>query len=409
MKAYIIAIGKELLLGNVADINTSFIANLLSQESFEVAETAIIDDNPDAVEAKVRQALGQADIVLLTGGLGPTKDDLTRDALMRVFGGELRRDEVTAENVARIMAERSRPMNALTAAQAIVPSSARIIQNPVGTAPILWFETQQFAGKVAVAMPGVPFELREVFANHVLPQLKTRFRTEPVFHAFLQTHNISESAVAEALASLEEESAAHLAYLPQTGYLNLRFDACSAEAAEAARDAAAAILEPYVVAKTSLHPAETLIGALRQRGLTVATAESCTGGNISHRITTIAGCSDVMTGGVVAYSNAVKMQVLGVPEADLRLHGAVSEPVARAMAEGVRRATGADVGIATTGIAGPGGGSPQKPVGTVWMAVATPKGCTACVRKFPGNRLRVIEQATAAALLLAYTETIRNA
>ncbi|MCF0214048.1 MAG: competence/damage-inducible protein A, partial [Muribaculaceae bacterium] len=195
MKAYIIAIGKELLLGNVADINTSFIANLLSQESFEVAETAIIDDNPDAVEAKVRQALGQADIVLLTGGLGPTKDDLTRDALMRVFGGELRRDEVTAENVARIMAERSRPMNALTAAQAIVPSSARIIQNPVGTAPILWFETQQFAGKVAVAMPGVPFELREVFANHVLPQLKTRFRTEPVFHAFLQTHNISESAV----------------------------------------------------------------------------------------------------------------------------------------------------------------------------------------------------------------------
>ena len=356
-----------------------------------MAGTGIVGDNPDELVAAVRHALSLADVVLTTGGLGPTRDDLTRDALMQIFGGELYLDETTTANVERVMASRGRQMNKLTALQAMVPTSATVIQNPVGTAPILWFEAD---GKVVVAMPGVPFELREVFVSEVLPRLKKRFQTEELHHAYLQTANIAESAVAELFAPLYDIPGLYIAYLPQTGYLNLRFDSAVQAVADEACARAAEILKDYVISYTNDSPAQTLIGALRRRGYSVATAESCTGGNIAHEITAIAGCSDVMMGGVVAYSNSVKQALLGVPEADLREHGAVSEPVARAMAEGVRRATGADVGIATTGIAGPGGGTPDKPVGT-----------TAFCRRFPGSRSRVIAQATAAALLSALTAT----
>ena len=398
MDAYILAIGAELLLGSVTDTNTAFLAQQLSAAGAKVAGTGIVGDNPDELVAAVRHALSLADVVLTTGGLGPTRDDLTRDALMQIFGGELYLDETTTANVERVMASRGRQMNKLTALQAMVPTSATVIQNPVGTAPILWFEAD---GKVVVAMPGVPFELREVFVSEVLPRLKKRFQTEELHHAYLQTANIAESAVAELFAPLYDIPGLYIAYLPQTGYLNLRFDSADQAVADEACACAAKILKDYVVSYTNDSPAQTLIGALRRRGYSVATAESCTGGNIAHEITAIAGCSDVMMGGVVAYSNSVKQALLGVPEADLREHGAVSEPVARAMAEGVRRATGADVGIATTGIAGPGGGTPDKPVGTVWIAVATPSGTAAFCRRFPGNRSRVIAQATAAALLAA--------
>lgn len=404
MKVEIIVIGDEILLGRVTDTNSGFLARELDPLGWTVERVTVIGDSHAEITDAIRRGLDRADIVLTTGGLGPTRDDITKQALMDVFGGSLRHDPEVLENARRIMESRGRKFNALTATQADVPSSCRVIQNPYGTAPVMLFEHK---GKQLVAMPGVPAETWCVFPQLVLPQLIALHPEDsrPTTHRSLTVAGIAESAIAELLAEWEDANPGiHLAYLPNAGIVRLRIDAVDEAAAEKAQAEIAAILERYLISLNDSDIAQTLIQKLISNKLTIATAESCTGGNIAHRLTLIPGSSAAVMGGVVSYANSVKTDLLGVDPEAIAAHGAVSEIVAGQMAEGVRNLCRADIAIATSGIAGPTGAVPRKPVGTVCMALATPYATFTSTHLFPGDRERVIERATQQALLLAIDE-----
>lgn len=412
MKVSIIVIGDELLLGQVTDTNSGDIARHIAPYGWEVNDVQTVGDEAGEIRLAIDRAFELSDVVLTTGGLGPTKDDITKTVMCDYFGGELKEDPEVLANVLDVVSRRGFKINKLTAAQAIVPTSCRVIQNRVGTAPIMWFEKD---GKVLVSLPGVPFETREIFTTEVFPQLCEKFRTDvDIEHAVLMVTDYTESGLAEKIAPWEEAlpEYLHLAYLPKPGLIRLRIDGAHRDkdfiTAEVRRAAGELVemLGDAVIATEDLTPAEILLRRCRERGLKLATAESCTGGNIAHEITLIAGSSDVFAGSVVSYSNEVKMRVLGVGAETLEANGAVSLPVVREMAEGALRAIGAQVAVATSGIAGPGGGSEEKPVGTVCMAAAvvTPDGRTLCeteTHHFPGNRRRVIEASTTRVLIKA--------
>lgn len=412
MKVSIIVIGDELLLGQVTDTNSGDIARHIAPYGWEVNDVQTVGDEAGEIRLAIDRAFELSDVVLTTGGLGPTKDDITKTVMCDYFGGELKEDPEVLANVLDVVSRRGFKINKLTAAQAIVPTSCRVIQNRVGTAPIMWFEKD---GKVLVSLPGVPFETREMFTTEVFPQLCEKFRTDvDIEHAVLMVTDYTESGLAEKIAPWEEAlpEYLHLAYLPKPGLIRLRIDGAHRDkdfiTAEVRRAAGELVemLGDAVIATDDLTPAEILLRRCRERGLKLATAESCTGGNIAHEITLIAGSSDVFAGSVVSYSNEVKMAVLGVGAETLEANGAVSLPVVREMAEGALRAIGAQVAVATSGIAGPGGGSEEKPVGTVCMAAAvvTPDGRTLCeteTHHFPGNRRRVIEASTTRVLIKA--------
>lgn len=408
MKISFIAIGTELLIGQVTDTNSGAIARHIAPYGWEINDIQVIDDNePDIIRA-VERALATSDVVVTTGGLGPTSDDITKHVLTRFFGGNLVESSEVLENIRRIFHKRGFDLNRLTAAQAMVPDNCTVIQNRVGTAPIMWWERN---GKVLVSMPGVPFETETMWKEEVFPRLLDRFPSDvAIAHATLLVTDYTESALAEYIVGFERNlpDYLHLAYLPKQGTIRLRLDGKHPDGdfirAEVARYAAnlASLLGDAVIADRDASPAEILIDLAREKGLKIATAESCTGGNIAHAITAVAGASDVFTGAVVSYSNEVKISLLHVDAATIARLGAVSEPVAAMMAAGVIDACGADVAVATSGIAGPGGGTPEKPVGTVCMGVAVkghePKAYTFT---FGGNRSRVIESATRRALILA--------
>lgn len=408
MKVYIIVIGDELLLGQVTDSNSGFIARTIAPASWSVAGVETVGDNPDAMLDAIKRGFKRADIVLTTGGLGPTRDDITKGVLCNYFGCSLHEDSNVRANVIDVMTRRGREINDLTLAQAIVPDGCTVIQNRVGTAPVLWFDRDS---KVLVAMPGVPFETEHVFSTEVFPRLLKQFNSGEVLrhHSIIIT-GISESALAEKIDDIETSlpTNLHLAYLPNPGYIHLRIDAHgtdekSLESAIAETvDSLSHRLGDLIIAHENLTPARLLLKAAISQKLMIATAESCTGGNIAHELTLIPGSSEAVAGGVVSYSNEVKMGLLGVKEETLKEYGAVSIPVVEQMAEGTRQATGADIGIATSGIAGPSGGSEAKPVGTVCIAVATPTGIKSDTYHFAGNRSRVINHATATALLIAH-------
>lgn len=410
MKASIIIIGDELLIGQVTDTNSGFLARTMAPYGWEVSNVRTIADDPDAIREAVREALEESRVVLTTGGLGPTKDDITKSVLCEIFGGELREDPSVTENIKNVFRKRGIKLNELTAAQAWVPTSSSVIQNPVGTAPVMWFETEGPRKSVLVAMPGVPFETEHVFTNAVLPRLLSRFPSPDVIvHRTVMVSDISESALAMRLSDWESAlpSHLHLAYLPKPGLIRLRLDGHAHDEEqlkeEIDRETAKliALLGDNFLYDGDATPAKILLRILKAAGLTFATAESCTGGNIAHLITSVAGSSESMLGGVVSYSNDVKKKLLGVKAETLEALGAVSIPVVEQMAEGACRATGADVAVATSGIAGPGGGTEQKPVGTVCIA-ATFRGQTVSdTFHFPGNRARVIDRASTTALLLA--------
>lgn len=410
MKASIIIIGDELLIGQVTDTNSGFLARSMAPYGWEVSNVRTIADDPNAIREAVREALEESRVVLTTGGLGPTKDDITKTVLCEIFGGELREDPSVTENIKNVFRKRGIKLNELTGAQAWVPTSASVIQNPVGTAPVMWFETEGPRESVLVAMPGVPFETEHVFTNAVLPRLLSRFPSPDVIvHRTIMVSDISESALAMRLSDWESAlpSHLHLAYLPKPGLIRLRLDGHGRDEEqlkeEIDRETAKliALLGDNFLYDGDATPAEILLRTLKAAGLTFATAESCTGGNIAHLITSVAGSSESMLGGVVSYSNDVKKKLLGVKAETLEALGAVSIPVVEQMAEGACRATGADVAVATSGIAGPGGGTEQKPVGTVCIA-ATFRGQTVSdTFHFPGNRARVIDRASTTALLLA--------
>lgn len=405
MDVSVIAIGDELLIGQVTDTNSGDIARALTPFGWSLRSTRTVHDNAADIRDAITQAFAESDVVLTTGGLGPTKDDITKSTLRDIFGGEMVLDSATLENVREVFRRRGLHMNSLTESQAMVPSSCTVIKNELGTAPVMWFERN---GKVLVAMPGVPFETRNAFSKEVLPRLLRHFgQTATILHSTLIITDITESDLAERIADIENAlpPQLHLAYLPNAGYIRLRLDATGMEETrlqEMLSDAVSALrknLGDKVLAEHDATPEEILKDILVEKGLTFATAESCTGGNIAHRFTMLPGASDVFAGGVVSYANEVKLNVLGVDAGTIATLGAVSEPVAAAMAEGACRVLGTDCAVATSGIAGPGGGTPDKPVGTVCMAFATPAGTHTVTVHLPGDRGRVIDRASTTALI----------
>lgn len=407
MKTAIIAIGDELLIGQVVDTNSGSIARMIDPAGWSIEWVKVIHDDADAIVQAVDEAFAVADVVLTTGGLGPTKDDITKLTLCKYFGGELRHDPDVLENIKEIFQRRGIQLNALTEAQALVPTSCRVIQNRVGTAPIMWFERND--GKVLVSMPGVPFETVQMFQAEVFPQLLKKFHSEEhIAHRCIIVEGLTESKVAMQLNDWEDAlpDFIHLAYLPKPGIIRLRLDGHHPDnnLLQSTLDNLHAQLcqrfADNLLADADLTPEEALLLRLRANKLTLATAESCTGGNIAHRITAIAGCSDCYNGSIVSYANDVKINILGVKKESIEAHGVVSEEVVAQMAEGVKKAIGTDCAIATSGIAGPSGATPNKPIGTVCIAIATPERTIASTFHFPGTRDRVIDRASTTALTL---------
>ena len=373
MTANIVIIGDEILLGRVADTNSGLLARELTSRGWKVGNVTTVGDSAEAIDSAIRRAMESAELTISTGGLGPTRDDITKSVLTGIFGGSPRLDPDVLANVETIFARRGLPMNDLTRSQAMVPDSCRVVPNHFGTAPGMWFEKD---GKVFVALPGVPYETRGILHTQLLSMLQEHFDfADTARRAEFTVTGIPESALAEALAPFEDSLPAgcHLAYLPARGIIVLRLDSEGLDA-----DCFSSLCD----------------------GLTLATAESCTGGNIASLVTARAGASDVYAGGVVSYSNGVKEHLLGVDSTVLATEGAVSEAVAHAMATGALAATGADCAVATTGIAGPGGGSADKPVGTVWIAAATANEVRTALLHLDGDRRAIIDAASSRALLL---------
>ena len=410
----IIAIGDELLIGQVIDTNSGDIARYLNPFGWRVNDVQVVADDADQILRAIERGFASSDVVLTTGGLGPTKDDITKATLCRYFGGELREDPATLENVKEVVAKRGFKINELTAAQAIVPTSCTVIQNKVGTAPLMWFERN---GKVLVAMPGVPFETRQMFREAVVPRLLARFTTtEAIDHRTILVTDWTESRLAMELSDWEDALPPyiHLAYLPKPGLIRLRLDGTHSDGdfinaeLDRYRNELIARLGDTILYTDDKTVEEVLLHYLSEKGLNIATAESCTGGNIAHLITSVPGSSANFLGSVVAYSNDVKIGTLGVPNDTLSVYGAVSIPVVEQMVAGVCDILRTDCAIATSGIAGPSGGSPEKPVGTVCIAVKTPAGVISDTFRFPGNRSRVIERASTMAIIMAIKQLRKN-
>ncbi len=398
MKLSIIIIGDEILLGRVTDTNSGLIARAFSEQGWQVASVRTVGDNAADIRDAIEASLSVSDLVITTGGLGPTRDDITKGVMTEIFGGTLVEDPDVSRNVERIFAERGLQLNDLTRRQAWVPTSCRVIMNALGTAPLMWFERD---GHVLVAMPGVPFETRGM-----LPQVREHFgMADHIMHREFTVTGITESGLAEHLAGFEDAmpEGFKLAYLPSPGEILLRLDGAPGAPDEVFADQAAKLrlaLGDKLAGEGKLTPAEIALHKLRSHGWTFATAESCTGGNIAHLFTAIPGCSDTFTGGVVSYANDVKMGLLGVHAETLETNGAVSEATVRQMAEGVAHACCADCSVASSGIAGPGGATPGKPVGTVWLAAHTPAGTVTRLCHFSGDRAAVIDRASATAITL---------
>lgn len=400
MDVSVIVIGDELLIGQVIDTNSGWIARHLNLLGWNVRTVRVIGDSSDKILNAVNDAFNETDIVLTTGGLGPTKDDITKMTLCQYFGGEMVLDKEVLKNVEDVIKKRHLSMNPLNEAQAIVPTSCRVIQNQVGTAPIMWFEKD---GKVLVSMPGVPFEMETMMEREVIPQLLKRFCVDSyIEHRTFIVVGYAESALAIKLEQFENElpSYIHLAYLPVPGIVRLRLTGESKNKEAITQDMKTLsdklhnILGSAIVSYDDKPLSEIIGEKLKERGLTLATAESCTGGNVAHQITAIAGSSAYFLGSVVSYTNEIKQELLNVSADVLKEYGAVSEPTVRQMAQGVCELLGADCAMATSGIAGPGGATATKPVGTVWLAAKCGNRVESQCKHFPGSRDRVIDRAT---------------
>ncbi len=403
MKAEIINIGDELLIGQVVNTNASWMAAQLSKAGIRVIQTTTIADDDKAIKTALDQAFERADIVLISGGLGPTKDDITKKSLTEYFGAKLVFHEPTFEQVKKILAARKFPVTEINRQQAMIPDNCTPLFNKNGTAPGMWFEKK---GKIAVSMPGVPFEMKAMMEEQVIPKLTRHFKLGIILHKTVMTTGLPESMLAEKIKTWEENLPAHirLAYLPQPGIVRLRLSARGNDG-----DRLRAEIEEQVKKLQQLIPEiiygydditlEEAVGQLlREKGKTVSTAESCTGGYIAHLITSVSGSSDYFEGSVVSYSNRVKTGLLGVKPATLEAYGAVSREVVVEMAEGARQKLKTDFALAVSGIAGPTGGTEEKPVGTVWIALAGPEGTQAQLFHFGEHRGRNIRRSALAAL-----------
>ena len=403
MKAEIITIGDELLIGQTIDTNSAWIGSELSLAGFDVMKkTSIHDIRTDILNA-LAEAEGKSNVVIITGGLGPTSDDITKPALCDFFTTKLVVNMEVLAMITEMMQRRNFPMNLNNRKQAEVPESCRVLTNAAGTAPGMWFEK---SGTIFVSLPGVPSEMKYLMSTHVLPELKQRFRSQAIIHRNLMIYGAPEALLAEKLEGFEAGLPAgiKLAYLPSSGVIKLRLTGTGRDSRTVAELVESQVRLLYSTIPDLIYgeEGETLEMAvgrlLRGRGKTLGTAESCTGGNIARLITSIPGSSDYFTGSVVSYANHVKTKLLGVDEKLIADHGAVSGPVVIAMAEGARRLLSADYSIATSGIAGPDGGTELKPVGTLWTAVSSASGTKAEMHTFGADRLTNINRFSNVAL-----------
>ena len=412
MQATIITIGDEILIGQIVDTNSVSIAKHLNQAGIVVREKCSIGDTAEAIREGVLRAMQSSQVVILTGGLGPTKDDITKHTLAALFHSTMRYDEAVAIHVEQMLTARGIEFNELNRSQAEVPSCCTVLHNAHGTAPGMWFEEQ---GCVVISLPGVPFEMEHLMQDEVMPRLKAHFALRQIVHRTLITAGLAESILAKRIEAWEEALPDYLklAYLPSAGIVRLRLSAYEVEGARVAEEIAAQfaalqqLIPDYVVGFETATVEEQVHQWLIERGETLAVAESCTGGKIASKFTAMAGASAYFLAGLTTYSNEAKTALLGVDPATIATHGAVSEETARAMAEGARRVTGANYAVATTGIAGPTGGSPEKPVGTVWFAVATPEKTVAARHLCGTDRGQVIDRATAYAIRMLRDEMKR--
>ena len=439
MRAEIITIGDELLIGQVVDTNSAWMAQRLNEVGISLHQITSVHDDREHILTALEEAFSRADIVFTTGGLGPTKDDITKHIMCEYFGTQLVEDLDVRAHIHDLYKDRPEALNRLTATQWLVPESATILPNRVGSAPIMVFKkclgVQEFSSleefkipnsKFLIALPGVPYEMKIAMMEQVIPYLQSKVKSQmskvsdsqhltldirPIIHKTILVSGIPESKLAILIEDWENALPPyiHLAYLPKDGIIRLRLSAYG-EATEAELqsylDSLLPLISDYLLATEDIS-LEALVGQLlKQQGATIATAESCTGGRLAAVLNALSGSSSYYMGSVVAYDNSVKTSLLGVSQSTLDTDGAVSESTVRQMAEGVRCLLHTDYAIATSGIAGPTGGTPDKPVGTVWIAWATPNDTQAKCFHFGASRER--EQITLRAVTEALVHLVKS-
>lgn len=371
--AEILTIGDEILYGQITDTNSQWMSKELDELGIRVIRKTTVGDNEADILSAFAEAESRADLVLITGGLGPTNDDLTMPMLAKYFDSKIVQNQAVEDHVRHIFESRGMDFTEMNKRQALVPEAATVLHNALGTAPGTWYERE---GSVFVSMPGVPHEMKQLMKDYVLPRVREYFSTPVIYHKLIKTVGIGESFLADKIKDWEDSLPEHisLAYLPSIGHVKLRLTATGTDrdglAAEAQEfiDKAIPLMSKYIYGYDSTTLEEAVGQMLLERKQTIALAESCTGGYVQHKLTTIPGSSAYFQGGVVPYHNDFKIDLVGVKAETLEAHGAVSEETVREMAEGVRKRFNASIGAATSGIAGPGGGSEEKPVGTVWIA-----------------------------------------
>jgi nicotinamide-nucleotide amidase len=413
MKASIITIGDELLIGQTIDTNSAWIGTELSKAGFDVYRITSVHDRKEDIIYALSEAAGKTDVVLITGGLGPTSDDITKHTLCEFFNTHLVMNNEVLGMIEEMMKYRNFAMNDRNRRQAEVPESCRVLKNIAGTAPGMWFEKD---GTIFISMPGVPHEMKYLMTELVLPELKQRFTSQTIIHRNIMTYGTFESKLADILGDFESglPETIKLAYLPASGVIKLRLTGTGQDydyLSNAINDQVAKLYEiiPEFIYGEDEESLEMVIGKLLMaRNKTVGTAESCTGGEIAHLLTSVPGSSLYYQGSVIAYSNSIKTQLLGVQDYILTKYGAVSENTVKEMALGARGLLKSDFVVATSGIAGPEGGTELKPVGTVWIAVASERGTVSEKRVFGNDRITNIKRFSLAALNLLRKQIINS-
>jgi nicotinamide-nucleotide amidase len=413
VKAQIITIGDELLIGQTIDTNSAWIGSKLSNAGFDVTRILSIHDRREDILNTLSECISKSDVIIITGGLGPTSDDITKQTLCEYFKTHLVSDPEVLEMISEMMSKRNYPFNDKNRKQAEVPASCRVLKNSTGTAPGMWFEKE---GTIFVSMPGVPHEMIHIMTVHVLPELNKRFTSQIIIHRNIMTYGSFEARLAETLNDFESVLPANikLAYLPSAGVIKLRLTGTGDNYNTLEKHIDIQVKKLYQIIPELIfaEDEETLemtVGRLLlSRNKTMCTAESCTGGEIAHLITSIPGSSEFYKGSIIAYSNEVKTKVLGISQDLIIDKGAVSESVVKAMAENARKLLNTDFSVAVSGIAGPAGATETKPIGTVCIAVSSNEGTIAEQRVFGNDRITNIKRFSYAALNLLRTQIINH-
>jgi nicotinamide-nucleotide amidase len=412
MVAEIISIGDEILIGQIVNTNASWIAENLTLSGFKVKRIIAISDNEDEILNALEDSGKVSNIVFVTGGLGPTNDDITKKTICKFFNSRLRLDKKVMKDITELFTIRGFKAYEISSGQAEVPDNAEIIPNKCGTAPGLWFNKDN---TIFVVTPGVPFEMKMMSEKYIFPKLIKHFEPETIYHKTILTQGVGESRIAELIKDWEDglPSNIKLAYLPQPGIVRLRLSVAGKDKKTLVSqvkkqiDTLEKIIPEYIFGYDNELLEEICGKLLLKKKQTLATAESCTGGLVAHLITGIAGSSDYYKGSVIAYSNDIKQMELGVKESSLIKYGAVSEQVVKEMAAGIQKKFKTDFAIATSGIAGPGGATAEKQVGTTWIAIATPEKVSAEKFLFGENRERNIRKAAITALNMLRKEILK--